>query len=75
MRDYFRSRSTMQLPSTEYNFRQHLLHKNTSIIAFSINELKKGNIFEIFWSILEQKSTISGNRNQNSVDRKIILNF
>ena len=75
MRDHFRSRSTMQLPSTEYNFRQHLPHKNTSIIAFSINELKKGNIFEIFWSILEQKSTISGNRNQKSVDRKIILNF
>ena len=75
MRDYFRSRSTMQLPSTEDNFRQHLLHKNTSIIAFSINELKKGNIFEIFWGILEQKSTISGNRNQKSVDRKIILNF
>ena len=75
MRDYFRSRSTMQLPSTEYNFRQHLLNKNTSIIAFSINELKKRNIFEIFWSILEQKSMISRNRNQKSVDRKIILNF
>ena len=75
MRDHFRSRSTMQLPSTEYNFRQHLLRKNTSIIAFSINELKKRNIFEIFWSILEQKSMISRNRNQKSVDRKIILNF
>ena len=75
MRDHFRSRSTMQLPSTEYNFRQHLLNKNTSIIAFSINELKKRNIFEIFWSILEQKSMISRNRNQKSVDRKIILNF
>ena len=43
MRDYFRSRSTMQLPSTEYNFlpstvdniRQHLLHHSTSFIAFS----------------------------------------
>ena len=75
MRDYFRSLSTMQLPSTEYNFRQHLLRKNTSIIAFSINELKKRNIFYIFWSILEQKSMISRNSNQKSVDRKIILNF
>ena len=41
MRDYFCSRSTMQLPSTENNFRQHLLHHNTSFLAFSINELKK----------------------------------
>ena len=41
MRDYFRSRSTMQLPSTVDNFRQHLLHHNTSFIAFSMNELKK----------------------------------
>ena len=30
MRDYFRSRPTMRLPSTEYNFRQHLLHHNAS---------------------------------------------
>ena len=37
MRDYFRSRSTMQLPSTEYNFRQN---HDTSFIAFSMNELK-----------------------------------
>ena len=41
MRDYFRSRSTMQLSSTVDNFRQHLLHHNTSFIAFSMNELKK----------------------------------
>ena len=40
MRDYFRLRSTMQLPSTEYNFRQHLLHHDTSFIALSMNELK-----------------------------------
>ena len=40
MRDYFRSRSTMQLPSTVDNFRQHLLHHDTSFIAFSMNELK-----------------------------------
>ena len=46
MRDYFRSRSTMQLPSTVDNFRQHLLHHNTSFIAFSMNELKT-NAFKI----------------------------
>ena len=40
MRDYFGSRSTMQLLSTEYNFRQHLFHHDTSFIAFSMNELK-----------------------------------
>ena len=40
IRDYLCSRSTMQLPSTENNFRQHLLHHNTSFLAFSINELK-----------------------------------
>ena len=33
MRDYFCSRSTMQLPSTENNFRQHQLHHNTLFIA------------------------------------------
>ena len=44
MRDYFRSRSTTQLPSTEYNFRQHLLHHNTSFIAFSVNELKRHHL-------------------------------
>ena len=43
MRDYFRSRSTIQLPSTEYNFRQHLLYHDASFIAFSMNELKKAN--------------------------------
>ena len=40
MRDYFCSRSTMQLPSTENNVRQLLLHQNTSFLVFSINELK-----------------------------------
>ena len=40
MRDYFRSQSAMQLPSTVENFRQHLLHLNISVIAFSMNELK-----------------------------------
>ena len=40
MRDYFRSRSTMQLPSAVDDFRQHLLHHNTSFIAFSMNELR-----------------------------------
>ena len=48
MRDYFRSRSTMQLPSKDQgiqlpsmvNFRQHLLHHNTSFIASGMNELK-----------------------------------
>ena len=44
MRDYFLSRSTTQLPSTEYNFRQHLLHHNTSFIAFSVNELKRHHL-------------------------------
>ena len=42
--DYFRLRSTMQLPSTFDNFRQHLLHHNTSFIAFSMNELKKTSL-------------------------------
>ena len=42
----FRPRNTtsvhgIQLPSTVDNFRQHLLHQDTSIIAFSMNELKK----------------------------------
>ena len=32
MRDYFRSWSTMRLPSTEYNFHQHMPHHNTSFI-------------------------------------------
>ena len=40
MRDYFRSRSTMEIPPTVDNFRQHLLHHDTSFIAFSMNELK-----------------------------------
>ena len=40
MRDYFRSRSTIQLPSTVNNFRHHLRHHNTSFIDFSMNELK-----------------------------------
>ena len=42
MRDYFRSRSTTQLPPTVDNFRQHLLHHSTLFIAFSMNELRKG---------------------------------
>ena len=41
MRVYFRSLSTMQLPSTVDNFRQYLLHHDTSFIAFSMNELKR----------------------------------
>ena len=40
MRDYFRSRSPMQLPFTVDNFRQHLLHFSTSVITFRMNELK-----------------------------------
>ena len=40
MRDYFRSPSTIQLPSTVDKFRQHLLHHDTSFIAVSLNELK-----------------------------------
>ena len=43
MRDFFRSTTSgygVQFPSTVDNFRQHLLHHNTSFIAFSINELK-----------------------------------
>ena len=40
--DYIRSRSTMQLRSMEYKFRQHLLqlHHNTSFNASSMSELK-----------------------------------
>ena len=38
MRDYFCSWSTMQLLSTVNNCGQHLLHHNTSFIAFSTNE-------------------------------------
>lgn len=38
MQDYFRLQSKTQLPSTVDNFHQQLLH---SIIAFSMNELKK----------------------------------
>ena len=45
MRDYFRSRSTMQLPSTVDNFRQHLLHHDTSFIAFSMNERKTDRVY------------------------------
>ena len=44
MRVYFRLQSAMQLPSTEYNFRQHLLHHNTSFFAFSMNERKMRKI-------------------------------
>ena len=40
MRDYFRSRFTMQLPSAVDNFRQNMLHHNTSFIAFCMNDLK-----------------------------------
>ena len=40
MPDYIRSRSTMQLRSMEYKFRQHLLHHNTSFNASSMSELK-----------------------------------
>ena len=40
MRHYFRSQSVVQLPSTEYIFRQHLLYLNISFITFSMNELK-----------------------------------
>ena len=42
MRDYFRSQSAMQLPSTVDNFRQHLRHHNTLFIAFNMNDLKEG---------------------------------
>ena len=48
MRDYFRSRTTMQLPSTVNNFRQHLLNHDTSFIAFSMNELKTDAPSEVF---------------------------
>ena len=40
MPDYIRSRSTMQLRSMEYKFRQHLLHQHTSFNASSMSELK-----------------------------------
>ena len=54
MLDYFRSNGSQcnfrprnttsvhgrQLPSTVDNFRQHLVHHNTSFIAFSMNKLK-----------------------------------
>ena len=40
MPDYIRSRSTMQLRSMEYKFRQHLLHHNISFNASSMSELK-----------------------------------
>ena len=46
-RNYFRSRSTMQLLFTKYNFHsvlQHLLHHNTSFIASSMNKLKRKSI-------------------------------
>ena len=46
IRDYFFSRSTMQLPSTKNNFRQHLLHHNTSFLAFSINELMSARAWD-----------------------------
>ena len=48
MRDYFRSRTTMQLPSTVNNFRQHLLNHDTLFIAFSMNELKTDAPSEVF---------------------------
>ena len=41
MRDFLRSRSTVQLPSTVDNFRQLLVLHNTLFIAFSMNERKK----------------------------------
>ena len=48
MRDYFRSRSTIQLPSTVNNFRQCLLRHDASFIAFSMNELKTDAPSEVF---------------------------
>ena len=41
MQDYFRLQSKTQLRSTVDNFHQQLLHHDTSIIAFSMNEQKK----------------------------------
>ena len=38
----------MQLQSTVENFRQHMLHQDTSFIAPSMNELKNGVICALF---------------------------
>ena len=65
MQDYFRARSTMQVPSTEYNFRPHLLHHNTSFIAFSMNELKSSKLFKSISCCKEISSDSTPNNFQN----------
>ena len=73
-RDYFRSLSTMQFPSTEYNFRQHLLHQDTSLIPFSMNELKMlllvDNTYLLFLSFKgKYLSSISVTLNEENITK------